>query len=419
MLKIKKHVGLIVLLLAGLCASFTACDLIGLEGESSNGDHLDIPLTRAQTEYVKTGNTSFAINLFKAVAEDKDVFISPLSVTFALGMVDNGATGNTKSQLEDALGYEDNSVDGLNSFCDTMIENAGKLDSLSTVELANAIVVNNRRGKLSNEFVDKVEKNYQAEFFNMDFEKDDVLGQVNKWCQEKTHGKIQRILNQSPSPFSYLYALNALYFKAPWTNVFNESKTEEFTDISDKRVLREMMHQINTFKYGSVPGCCTAVSLPFGNRAYSMLFLLPEKGKTLLDLKETLDYNTWNKMVGSLKESTVDVKIPSFATSSEISLKEPLNKLGIVNAFIPTMAEFALMTKDEAPWIQDVFQKARIIVNKDGAEAVAVTNVMMNALSVALPPVPDKYFHADRPFIYAITEVSTGAIFFIGQYTGR
>lgn len=408
-----------VLLMFTLCATvFTACDLIGLEGESSNGDQLEIPLTRAQVEYVKTGNNTFAINLFKAVAKDNDLVISPLSVTFALGMVDNGAEGDTKAQIEKALGYEDDSVDGLNSFCNTIIENADKLDKLSTVELANAIVVNNGRGKLSDEFVGVVGKDYQAEFFNLDFAKDDITGQVNKWCQEHTHGKIQSLLDVSPSNDSYLYALNALYFKSPWTNVFPGTITEGFTDIHNKSVSKEMMHQVNTFKYGSVPGCCSAVSLPFGNQVYSMLFLLPEEGKTLSDLKETLDSKTWDKMRKSLKDAKVDVKIPLFATSCTLPLKEALNKLGIANAFIPALSEFGLMSKEEMPWIQDVLQKARIIVTTDGVEAVSVTSVQMGGLT-GMPPKPEKIFHADRPFIYAITEVSTGAIFFIGQYTGR
>lgn len=415
----KKHVGLIVLLLAGLCASFTACDLIGLEGESSNGDHLDIPLTRAQTEYVKTGNTSFAINLFKAVAEDRDLVLSPLSVTFALGMIDNGATGKTRDQIDKVLGYKESSLDGLNSFCGSILENANKADDLANVETANAIVVNSRKGKLLDDYTKTVEKNYQAESFYFDFSKDDVAGSINKWCSYYTHGKISQMMTSQPMVTSYLYALNALYFKAPWTRAFKDTQTENFTDIDGSRVSVKMMHQIETLKYASISGCCTAVCLPFGNQAYNMLFILPEDGATLHDLKKSLDLKKWNKLRNSLKDYKVDVKIPSFVTSYDNSLKNTLQKLGIVNAFNSSIAEFTLMTKEGVPCVSDVRQKARILIDENGAEALAVTVVEMGMAISNRPPQAEKEFHADRPFIYAITEVSTGAIFFIGQYTGR
>ena len=150
-----------------------------------------------------------------------------------------------------------------------------------------------------------------------------------------------------------------------------------------------------------------------------MLFILPEDGKTLQDLKKSLDLKMWNKIDKSFKEYKVDVKIPSFAITYDSSLKNTLQKLGIVDAFNPSAAEFRLMTKEEAPWVSDVRQKARIIIDENGVEASAVTIVGMGLSISNGPQQAEKTFHADRPFLYAITEVSTGAIFFIGQYTGK
>ncbi|MBO6247360.1 MAG: hypothetical protein J6N54_00945, partial [Bacteroidales bacterium] len=174
-----------------VCSTILAgCSLYDLDGEKSDGEYQDIPLTRTQMEYAKTGNNAFALNLFKEVAEDQDIVISPLSATFALGMIDNGATGNTRDQIDKALGYEDSSLDGLNFFCGSMMKNANKVDSLANVEFANAIVVNNRKGKLLDDYTRAVEKNYQAELFKLDFIKDDVAGNINIWCVKHTHGKI-------------------------------------------------------------------------------------------------------------------------------------------------------------------------------------------------------------------------------------
>ena len=123
----------------------------------------DIQLTRSQAEYVKTGGNEFALNLFKEVAGDENMVISPLSVTFALGMADNGASGNTKAEIEKVLGYEEESVEGLNSFCKTMMESAQEIDPSTKIEFANAAVVNSLNGKLKEEYKNLIETNYSAE----------------------------------------------------------------------------------------------------------------------------------------------------------------------------------------------------------------------------------------------------------------
>ena len=103
-------------------------------------------------------------------------------------------------------------------------------------------------------------------------------------------------------------------------------------------------------------------------------------------------------------------------------IREILQDMGIVRAFDPRTADFSEMTDQIGVSIQGVFHKAKITVNEDGSKAAAVTDVYMAAstgIGGHARPAPEIIFHADRPFIYAITEVSTGAILFIGQYTGK
>lgn len=69
--------------------------------------------------------------------------------------------------------------------------------------------------------------------------------------------------------------------------------------------------------------------------------------------------------------------------------------------------------------IGDVLHKAKIKVDEEGSEA-AVTDIVMTTGAGPVAPMPRTYeFHADRPFLYVITEVSSGAIYFIGQFTGK
>ena len=152
-----------------------------------------------------------------------------------------------------------------------------------------------------------------------------------------------------------------------------------------------------------------------------MIILLPYEGKTLADIKESLDLDSWSTMVGQMRGSEVDVKIPVFETTTPLlHLVKPLKNLGIVKAFSIDDADFSGMAEGKF-YIGDVLHKARIKVDEQGSEAAAVTDIIMYSNSASSQPVqpPIIEFHADHPFIYAITEISSGAIFFIGQYTGK
>ncbi len=383
----------------------------------------DIELTRAQAEYVKTGGNEFALKLFKEVARDENMVISPLSVMFALGMADNGASGNTKAEIEKVLGYGEESVEGLNSFCKTMLESAQEIDPSTKIEFANAAVVNSLQGKLKAEYKSTIETYYSAEICNMEFGKDPVKDFINRWCEQKTHGMIPELLNTEPFPVDFAHLLNAVYFKGIWSSQFKkeDSRKESFTDIEGKKHKVNMMHQEDVFDYMVMPEVCQAVRLPFGNQAFRMVFILPfnEKADGLNDLKEALDIDLWNSISKQFSGCRVDVKIPSFETTFGSNLKEGLQHLGVSEAFDPFNAQFGLMAENNTRFVDNIFHKARISVDEQGSEAAAVTDIIIGAYILCFEQKVPVNFHADRPFIYVITEASTGAILFIGQYTGK
>lgn len=383
----------------------------------------DIELTRAQAEYVKTGGNEFALKLFKEVARDENMVISPLSVMFALGMADNGASGNTKAEIEKVLGYGEESVEGLNSFCKTMLESAQEIDPSTKIEFANAAVVNSLQGKLKAEYKSTIETYYSAEICNMEFGKDPVKDFINRWCEQKTHGMIPELLNTEPFPVDFAHLLNAVYFKGIWSSQFKkeDSRKESFTDIEGKKHKVNMMHQEDVFDYMVMPEVCQAVRLPFGNQAFRMVFILPfnEKADGLNDLNEALDIDLWNSISKQFSGCRVDVKIPSFETTFGSNLKEGLQHLGVSEAFDPFNAQFGLMAENNTRFVDNIFHKARISVDEQGSEAAAVTDIIIGAYILCFEQKVPVNFHADRPFIYVITEASTGAILFIGQYTGK
>ena len=141
----------------------------------------DITLTRTEAEYVKANN-SFALELFKKASSSEDgksMLLSPLSVTFALGMVNNGAVGQTKEEIVKTLGFGED-TGSMNEFCSKMLSESGKVDPSTTIEIANAAVVNSMFSKLKDSFKGTVEKNYEANICYKDFSKDDVKSLINK-----------------------------------------------------------------------------------------------------------------------------------------------------------------------------------------------------------------------------------------------
>lgn len=386
----------------------------------------DIPLTRAQAEYAQKGSNIFALNLFKEVAKEDNLILSPIGVTFALGMIDNGASRGTKTkeEIERVLGYEEDSIDGLNSFCKTMLTYFPIIDPSTTISFANCAVVNSAGDypPLNEQFENEVNANYSAELFSMEFGKDDVRGYINTWSSRNTNGMIPELLKEQPRTNEYAHFLNALYFKGIWSRQFKkaDSRQELFRNILDQNVKVNMMNQEAHFNYGEIENLCSAVCLPFGNQAYRMLFVLPIRGLTLSDLRKSLSLEKWDELISSLHDEKVNVKIPSFDIECGLALKDNIQHLGMVEAFDPLNAHFELMCESPV-WVDNVLHRAKIKVDEQGSEAAAVTDVVMGKYGMSLGGIAQDRidFHADRPFLYAITEVSTGAIFFIGQYTGK
>ncbi len=382
----------------------------------------DFVLTRSEMDFIQENN-GFALELFRRVAKmegDRSTLISPLSVTMDFGMVSNGASGKTLTEINNVLGYKDGSVEGLNAFCKSMLEQSSKVDPSTTVEIGNAAVINKNLVPLRDAFTKAIKTSYDAEVVYKNFGKDDVKGLVNKWSDKKTHGMIPSILDQQPGADSYAYFLNSVYFKGIWTEKFDKANTkeEEFKLEDGSRSKVRMMWQKNDFIYGGITGVCDALCLPYGNEAYRMVILLPQEGKTIEDVKAGLDLHSWNVLMSDMKNKTeVDVKIPVFETSTDLlDLKDALYSMGIKGAFSMGSADFSNMTNAKV-YVNDVLHKARIKVDEQGSEVAAVTVIGMSG--AAGPGFKTPEFHADHPFIYAIAEVSSGAIFFIGQYTGK
>lgn len=375
-----------------------------------------IKLTTAQQAQVENSN-EFAWKFFKEVSkgEQQDVFVSPLSVTYALGMLANGAVGDTQKEILEGLEFRSGKVDDINSLCHQLMIESPKLDKSTKISIANAVVANKSK-PLQPDFKNVVEKQYQALVTNQDFSSPATLSFINLWASELTHGMVPQLLDRI-HPDAVTYLLNALYFKGIWYRQFDKKRTqqESFTQADGKKLTVKMMHQKERFFAAENDNYQTVV-LPYGNGSYEMVVLLPREGKDLSSLLQTMDAKKWKDNLKRTHSSEVDLKLPRFTSAYTRELNDVLKLLGMNTMFERGKADLTKMSKAKA-FVSMVLQKAKIEVDEEGSKAAAVT--VVETLDAAAPPSRPIMFHANRPFMYAIVEHSTGTIFFMGTYQGK
>lgn len=368
----------------------------------------EIELTEGERQLI-VGNNDFAFNLFRMARGNESCIMSPLSITYALGLLNNGAAGQTQQEINQVLGFGETGADGINLFCHKMLTEAETLDSKTRSLIANTVFVNEGFGyRLQDDFTKKAHDYYNAEPQNRDFADGQTMDVINLWASDHTEGLINKVLDEdSFNPQAVSYLLNALYFKGVWSEPFDveDTKDEPFNDGATV----PMMHLPYTdFGYDE-NDLYQAVNLPYGNGAYQMTVFLPRKGKTIDDVLKSLNGSNWQV---TDDRCDVDLKLPRFETDTKLQLVEIMSALGMPTAFTPA-ADFPYFCNVPV-YIGNMFQVAKIKLDEEGTEAAAVTVIEEKYTSIP----SQAEFHATRPFFYVISEQSSGSIFFIGQYMG-
>ncbi len=371
------------------------------------------PLSADQVELVASSN-DFSLELFKKVNEtepDQNTFISPLSVGMALAMVYNGADGETKTQIQETLGFEGLSSDELNQAFQQLRNSLLQMDKKVNLNIANSVWYD-QNYEVQQQFKETMLASYDAEVRGLDFSKAGSKDVINSWVAGKTNDKIQNLLLSIPSDV-VMYLINAVYFKADWTYQFDKAKTKpDIFYTPDATVARpDMMHSDGAkfLFYGNEQ--LKLIDLPYGNQQYSMTIILPEGGITETFL-QGLSANTLQSWLDQTKEASMQVVLPKFKSAYEKTLNEVLIDMGIETAFTQNADLSNLLVGQDGLLISRVLHKAFIEVNEEGSEAAAATAVEIGLTSVSpAPPV----MVVNRPFVYLIREKHTGAILFAGK----
>ena len=331
-------------------------------------------------------------------------------------MLNEGADGETRQQITDVLRLG-GTVQEINEYCKKMIDEAPYVDPGVTVKIAKCIDVNSALGiRLISQYKTDMQRYYNAQIEALDFSKGSSLDKINNWCKSNTDGMIPKILDEI-NPDAAMYLLNAIYFKATWTEKFdpNDTRDMDFIGINGSTAKRPLMHRKARALYRQ-DDLCKMLCLPYGSQGYSMYIILPNEGKSIEDIIQELSSKSLNEELNSMYTREVDILMPRFTTSSDFELNNVLSTMGMPRAFNQSSAEFPNMAQGYNLFVSKMKQKAKIEVDEQGTKAAAVTIAEMGITSVGGYEKVD--FHATRPFVYFIMEESTRSIFFIGTYCG-
>lgn len=392
-------------------------------------------LSAANGQTLQDAYRSFSFSLFDELENyqymcncpPENVVISPLSAQFALGMLLNGANGNTLAQIKETLQVEDFATGQINEYNRMLMRDMPKTsgaewitendelwefyrESVPVLEFANGIWADDGV-ELLGSFIEANRTNYDAEIETIDLSLQESMDRIDEWLGGKTHGQIPSA-GVKPDDALKMLLVDATYFKGGWACPFEEYFTTDgvFNNGGTLPVTLPMMHQRILTNYASVDGM-QAVKLYYGyDSKFSMTLYISDNTAAL----KSLGSDQWQAVQESMQTKSVEITLPRFETDCEFDLNMMLKNLGMVDAYNPTLADFSAMT-DYRLFVGNVKQLGRIAVDEKGTVAAAATIITMDESYDPDDDVEIMHINFDHPFYFTIEDNESGTIMFMGH----
>jgi len=252
---------------------------------------------------VLKSNIEFSFDVFSRLNEedsDKNIFISPLSISTALSMTVQGAENTTKDDIMKALKYDGQDLEKVNECYKYLLDYLSKADKNIELDINNSIWIKEGK-KIKKDFLNVNKDVFNAYVTELDFSKESAADDINKWISKSTKNKITKMID-SPIPDNIvMYLINAIYFKGGWAEKFNKDhtfNTEFHTDGGEAKEVM-MMTRKGKIEYGA-KDYFKVVRLPYGKGKTSMYCVLPAENVSINDFIKDLDADKWEEIKNSV-----------------------------------------------------------------------------------------------------------------------
>lgn len=363
---------------------------------------------------IKGENTNFELSFLQLEDKQENMIYSPLSIKYALKMLQEGASDNTYTQIKEIVG---------NSNLPTYrnIEN--------TLSLANGIFIRNTYYQyVKDDYKDILVNKYNAEIRQDEFQS---AKNANEWIEEKTFKKIENMLTDElvTDPDLQMLLINALAIDMEWKNQFDENDTNgrKFYLADGTEMIATMMSRESSLDDVSyyMENDITAITIDLKEYEETELEFMALMPNTNLEqyvhslTMDKIEEITQNLNSASNTKAGVKINIPKFAFNYDLNLKNDLIKLGITDAFDSKLANFSNIADLEKTqknlYVSDALHKANIEFSEEGIKAAAVTVFgMVDATSVGVENEIPIEINIDNPFVFLIRDKNTNAIWFVG-----
>ncbi|HEY4633982.1 MAG TPA: serpin family protein [Candidatus Limnocylindrales bacterium] len=364
---------------------------------------------------------AFGLDLYRRVAgADGNVVVSPASIALALAMARAGARGATADEMDAVLRdvATDANAPWLNALDQALATRSGTFKDTTgqqldvTLRIANAPFAQ-RDMTLQPAYLEALATRFGAGLRLVDYIRETEAARrlINGWVDGQTEHRIPELLVPGVlTPDTRLALVNAIYLKAPWLTPFlaDATKPGPFTRADGSTVEVPMMSLGAALPYAEGDGW-RAVELPYVGGSLALTVIVPDD---LARFEATLDAEGLAAIIGAFAEREVSLVLPKFGIATKAQLKDVLTALGMPSAFDPDRADFSGITAEERLYITDVIHQANIDVDEMGTEAAAATAVVMGTTSAPAEPVS---LRVDRPFLFALRDLPTGTVLFLGR----
>ena len=361
---------------------------------------------------------AIGVDLYRAFATGDGNFVfSPYSISESLALLGTGAAGKTQAEILHTLHWT-GPIERLKADFgaqDRQIGHATR-DGL-TLSIANSLWYQ-REHQPRPAFMEGAQSAFHVDVRVSDFAADLPVAQhmINYWVEKKTEGKITSLIPPGAlTPRTRMVLANAIYFKGLWAFPFKAGDTapKPFYTANGQSVLTAIMKQEASYKVAESDGC-VVVELPYVGRELAMVIVLPEARDGLSALELGLMGPSFARLMTAVDAaSTVKtaLSLPRFKMTFSAELTKALVQMGMVNAFVDRQADFSAIDGQHDLYVSNALHKAYIEVNEQGTEAAAATGFGMKSLAVVQPWI----VNVDHPFLFAIRDLTTGTILFLGR----